>query len=41
LLRKAVERSVDALWIRIGTLFNEFTLQECANFLEAAVHEPL
>jgi transposase len=41
LLRKAAERSVDALWNRIGALFNEFTPQECANYFTAAGYEPL
>ena len=36
LLRKAAERTVDALWNRIGELFNHFTQQECANFLRHA-----
>jgi transposase len=33
LLRKAAERSVDALWHRIGTLLDAFTPGECANYL--------
>lgn len=41
LLRKAAERSVDALWNRIGALLQEFTPQECANFFTAAGYEPL
>jgi transposase len=41
LLRKAAERSVDALWNRIGALLNEFTPQECANFFTAAGYDPL
>lgn len=41
LLRKAAERSVDALWDRIGLLLKEFTPQECANFFQAAGYEPL
>ncbi len=41
LLRKAAERSVDALWNRIGALLNAFTPKECANFFEAAGYEPL
>ncbi|MGO9768362.1 MAG: IS630 family transposase, partial [Roseiarcus sp.] len=36
LLRKAAERSVDALWNRIGELLDHFTPQECANFLRHA-----
>lgn len=41
LLRKAAERSVDALWHRIGSLLQEFTPTECANFFAAAGYEPL
>jgi transposase len=32
-LRKAKERSIDALWKRIGSLIDSFTAAECANFL--------
>ena len=31
-LRKAQERSIDALWRRIGHLIDLFQPQECANF---------
>jgi transposase len=41
LLRKAAERTVDALWDRIGALLNDFTPQECANFFAATGYEPL
>jgi transposase len=41
LLRKAAERTVDALWDRIGALLGEFTPKECANFFAAAGYEPL
>ncbi|AZG78673.1 hypothetical protein EHO51_15805 [Methylocystis rosea] len=41
LLRKAAERSVDALWNRIGALLEAFTPNECANLFAAAGHEPL
>jgi len=41
LLRKAAERTVDALWDRIGALIGEFTPQECANFFAAAGYEPV
>jgi transposase len=34
LLRKAAERSVPALWDRIGSLLSTFSPQECANYLE-------
>jgi transposase len=33
LLRKAAERTVTATWKRIGTLLDEFTSQECRNYL--------
>jgi transposase len=33
LLRKAAERTVDALWDRIGELLDTFTPNECANYL--------
>lgn len=41
LLRKAAERSVDALWDRIGLFLKEFSPKECANFFKAAGYEPL
>jgi hypothetical protein len=33
LLRKAAERTVEATWKRIGSLLDEFTSDECANYL--------
>jgi transposase len=36
LLRKAAERTVEATWRRIGTLLQQFTPQECANYLKNA-----
>jgi transposase len=33
LLRKAAERTVEAIWKRIGTLLKEFEPDECANDL--------
>ncbi len=33
LLRKAKERTIDDLWDRIGKLLDEFSAQECANYL--------
>ena len=33
LLRKAAERSKETLWRRIGTLLDQFTPQECENYL--------
>ncbi len=39
-LRKAAERSTEALWNRIGTLLHSFTPQECANYFRAAGYAP-
>ncbi|GBQ92688.1 hypothetical protein GCM10007866_14310 [Gluconobacter albidus] len=39
-LRKAAERTRDALWDRIGTLIDQITPTECANFFTAAGYEP-
>jgi len=33
LLRKAAARSVEATWKGIGQMLNEFSRQECANYL--------
>ena len=35
-LRKHAERSMDALWDRIGTLIDEFSPTECRNFFQHA-----
>ena len=40
LLRKAAERTVGALWDRIGMLLDAFTPAECANYFRAAGYEP-
>jgi len=40
LLRKAAERSIDALWTTIGRLLEAFTPTECANYFRAAGYEP-
>jgi transposase len=40
LLRKAAERTVGALWDRIGLLLEAFTPAECANYFRAAGYEP-
>ena len=39
LLRKAAERTVGALWDRIGTLLHAFTPAECANYFAAAGYD--
>jgi transposase len=36
LLRKAEERTVDSLTLRIGQLLDDFSPQECANYLKHA-----
>jgi transposase len=36
LLRKAAERTVEAVWKRIGALLHAFTPQECANYFANA-----
>ena len=40
LLRKADERSIAAVWHRIGSLLAEFTANECANYIRHAGYEP-
>jgi transposase len=40
LLRKAAERTVGALWDRIGITLNAFTPAECANYFSAAGYKP-
>lgn len=40
LLRKAAERTRDALWERIGQLLDDFTPQECANCVAHAGYAP-
>lgn len=39
LLRKAAERTVDALWSTIGNIIKLFTPQECRNYFEAAGYD--
>jgi hypothetical protein len=39
LLRKAAERTVDALWAAIGRLIDTFTSSECANYFAAAGYD--
>ncbi len=36
LLRKAAERSVEAVWRRIGTLLDRFSPDECYNYFRNA-----
>lgn len=39
LLRKTDERSSAAVWQRIGSLLQEFTQSECANYVRHAKHD--
>ena len=39
LLRKAAERTIDGLWTTIGRLLDVFSLDECANYFEAAGYD--
>ena len=39
LLRKAAERTIGALWDRIGTLLNAVTPAECANYSASAGYD--
>ena len=41
LLRKADERSIAAVWHRIGSLLNEFSPAECANYIRHAGYDPI
>ena len=40
LLRKAAERSVEALWNRIGELLDYFPQSECEHYFMAAGYDP-
>jgi hypothetical protein len=40
LLRRASERSIEALWNRIGELLDRFPQNECENYFKAAGYEP-
>lgn len=37
---KAAERTVGALWDRIGSVLDAYTPAECANYFSAAGYEP-
>ena len=41
LLRKAAARTKEALWTTIGELLNEFTPEECQNYLTNSGYEPV
>ncbi len=40
MLRKAVERTVDALWAGIGRIADAFSPAECANYFSACGYDP-
>jgi transposase len=40
ILRKAAERSTEALWNRIGTVLADFKPSECTNYFKAAGYAP-
>jgi transposase len=40
ILRKAAERSTEALWNRIGAVLGHFRPKECANYFKAAGYAP-
>ena len=40
LLRKADERSIAAVWNRIGSLLDQFNPTECANYIRHAGYAP-
>jgi transposase len=39
-LRRAAERSIDALWHRVGALLRDFSREECAAYFKAAGYAP-
>lgn len=39
-LRRAAERSIDALWHRVGALLRDFSHEECAAYFKAAGYAP-
>ncbi len=41
LLRKAAERTIDGLWRTIGKLLDEFSSQECMNYLKNAGYQSI
>ena len=41
LLRKAAARTVESLWIAIGSLIPAFTPTECANYFAAAGYDAI
>ena len=41
LLRNANERSIAAVWHRIGSLLQQFSPSECANYVRHAGYDPI
>ncbi len=39
IMRKAAERTIEALWAKVGNAIDAFTPTECANYLKAAGYE--
>jgi len=39
-LRRAAERSTEALWNRIGSILDTYSPRECANYFRAAGYDP-
>ena len=40
LLRAKAERTITALWDAVGTILDQFTPTECANYFKAAGYDP-
>ena len=40
LLRAKAERTITALWDAVGSLLEQFTMAECANYFRAAGYDP-
>jgi hypothetical protein len=40
LLRGKAERTITALWDAVGSLLDQFTPAECANYFQAAGYDP-
>ena len=40
IMRKAAERTIEALWATVGNAIDAFTPNECANYFKAAGYEP-
>ncbi len=40
IMRKAAERTIEALWATVGNAIDAFTPTECVNYFKAAGYEP-